>query len=185
MQPTAGPDLAPTPTRAVHWIVTAAALAVVAGGAALVQPPDATASPAAASGGPNPEAAAYPLDCPDGIAVTDRAVGDLDGDGRPETFAAVRCDTGTGTPPSGLYVLTGPPAGEGPPRVAEVLVDPEDGMTVQQLTVENGSVSVVLLGYSSPEVPRCCPDQEGRASWHWENGGLVRTQATPMTTADA
>ena len=135
MQFPAGLDLPHTRARTVHWVTTAAALAAVTGVAVVVQPSDATANaPAASAPGPDASDAAYPLDCgPHPILVTEQVSVDFDDDGHPETVAAVRCDAGGGTPPSGLYVLTEPARPGGAPRIAETLVDPAEGMTVDGL----------------------------------------------------
>jgi len=181
-RPSTPPPSRPAPphtrTRAVHWIVTAAALGAVLGGSALLRPAGATATPApdtaAVTPGPDADTARYPLDCgPSEPEVTDRAAVDFDGDGRAETVAVVRCAAGIGTPPSGMYVLAHPEREGGRPRVAETLVDPEEGMAVQDLTVRGGTVFARLLGYSSDEVPRCCPDMARDVEWNWRGGKFV------------
>ncbi|MGP3632893.1 hypothetical protein ACTU45_05890, partial [Streptomyces sp. 24-1644] len=123
---------------------------------------------------PDAAAATYPLDCGGArYVVADEAAGDLDGDGRPETVAVVRCDAGTGTPPSGVYVLT---QGSGAaPRVVATLVDPARKTSVTDFSVHDGIVSATLLGYSSMDVPRCCPDEEEKASWQWKGNAFVRS----------
>jgi hypothetical protein len=174
------PDLPHTRARAVHWLATAAALAVVTGGVALIESPSATATTGHAPGGPDPAAARYPLECgPFGVLVTDRAAVDLDGDGRTETVAAVRCDAAGGTPPSGVYLLTHPADGAGRPLVAATLVDPAEGMVVARLAAGDGTISARLVGYSSPEVPRSEPDLQGNAAWEWRDGRLVLTAGPP------
>ena len=176
MQPSPGPDLPHTATRPWHWLVTAVALAAVVGGAGLVQPDDASAGPAAsavraAGGGPDPAAARYPMDCgPWRPQVVDQAAVDFDGDGRAETVAVVRCGSGAGTAPHGVFVLAHPKAGHRQPRVAEVLLDPAEGLTVQRFRVREGTVRARLLGYSSPRVPRCCPDRQRDVEWSWRDG---------------
>ncbi|MGK5529553.1 hypothetical protein [Streptomyces sp. URMC 129] len=185
MQLPAGHDLPHTRSRTVHWLVTTMSLAAVTGAAALVQPSGATAEPGTAAPAdsrtasraapepppaPDPDAVDYPLECgPLGVVVTDRVTVDLGADGRPETIAAVRCDAGSGTPPHGLYLLTG----GGAARLAETLVDPAEGMTVDDLTAtDEGTVSARLAGYSSLDVPRCCPDLRRDVSWVWQDGRL-------------
>ncbi len=106
--------------------------------------------------------------------MENRATGDLDGDGRPETVASVRCDAGSGTPPNGVYVLT-QAADTKEPRLVATLVDPKDRLTVTDLTVSDGTVTATLLGYSSLDVPRCCPDVNERAKWQWKNGAFLRS----------
>lgn len=179
VQTSALPDLAHAATKPVHWLATAAAMAAVVALAGLLQPRTATATaseqrtttPAAA---PDPAKADFPLECGGaGTTVAKQAPGDLDGDGRPETVAVVHCDAGSGTPPSGVYVLT---QGSGAaPRIVATLVDPADRKTVGEFAVREGRISATLLGYSSLEVPRCCPDQEEQASWRWKGSAFVRT----------
>lgn len=178
-------ELPQTRTRAVHWAATAVALAAVVGGAALIQPPDATARPtkAAASASllpPDPARAVYPVDCGAGrgagtesgakVRVTDRGEADFDGDGRAETVAVVRCEAGAGTPPSGVFVLAAPTEQGGRPQVTETLVPTDEQMGVKDFTVRGRTVSATLLGYSSPDVPRCCPDRQRKVKWVWEQG---------------
>ena len=185
MQTSALPDLAHTDTKAMHWLATAAAMAAVVAAAGLLQP-DASASastphrttaqhgasaPAAA---PDPARADFPLECGGaGYTVAEQAPGDLDGDGRPETVAVVHCAAGSGTPPSGVYVLT---QGSGAaPRLVATLVDPVQKMSVSDFAVRDRVVSATLLGYSSPEVPSCCPDEQEKVTWQWQNGAFVRS----------
>ncbi|MFB7408785.1 hypothetical protein ACFCZ2_16525 [Streptomyces sp. NPDC056202] len=184
MQPSAAPDLADlahTHARPAHWLATATATAAVVALAGLLQPgpAGATATPAtAAKPAPAPEAAgvAYPLDCGGAPQkVAERASGDLDGDGNPETVAVVHCEAGSGTPPSGVYVLTRGKQAGAPARVVATLVAPELLKTVTDFSVRDGAVRATLLGYSSPDVPSCCPDEKEQVSWHWKGGAFVRT----------
>ncbi|WP_406367438.1 hypothetical protein [Streptomyces sp. NBC_01546] len=185
--------LAHSHARPVHWLATATAMAAVIATAGLVQP--ATGTPAAsadpAANGPQataPDAAAvtYPLDCKGNPqAVTATAEGDLDGDGRPETVAAVRCQAGSGTPPHAIYVLTqtapDKDATEGSsPRVVATLLDTPQRQTATDLTVRDGIVTATLLGYSSPDVPRYSPDVKKLAKWRWSDGKF-RQELTDST----
>jgi hypothetical protein len=189
-----GQDLPHTHPRPVHWLATAAALAAVVAGAAVLQPSDAKATtdtttasaPGSVAPGaprveaPDPTAADYPVDCGrEKVDVTDRASGDLDGDGRPETVAVVRCHSVTGTPPSGIYVLTQPDgkpegtgsgAGPGRPRIVATFLDPKEGMSIKDFALRGTKVSATLLGYSSEQVPRCCPDLQRKVNWRWKDG---------------
>ncbi|MFF3290025.1 hypothetical protein [Streptomyces sp. NPDC003023] len=178
------PDLAHTHARPVHWLATAAAMAAVVAGAGLLQPEAATASQpgggtetttaAAAAPAPDPAAVRLPVEC-GGLpsVVTQRATGDLDGDGTPETVVAARCDAGSGTPPSGIYVLaTGRDAG---PRVVATLLDPAGKQSVGALAVRDRTITATLLGYSSAAVPSCCPDEREKVKWQWQGGKFVRS----------
>ncbi|WP_030754531.1 hypothetical protein [Streptomyces sp. NRRL F-5135] len=180
------PDLAHTRPTAMHWLATATAMAAVVALAGVLEPDAATASQSAdrtlratGKGGaplpaPDPSAVVFPLECGGAsTVVTRKASGDLDGDGNPETVAAVRCDAGSGTPPSGMYVLTR--GEENEPRVVATLVEPRDQQSVGPgLVVRDGRILATLLGYSGSDVPRCCPDQELRVAWQWRNGAFVR-----------
>lgn len=183
--------LAHSHARPLHWLATATAMAAVIATAGLVQP--ATGTPAAptdpAPNGPQtttataPDAATvtYPLDCKGTPqAVTATAHGDLDGDGRPETVAAVRCQAGSGTPPHAIYVLTRDRTEDAAPRVVATLLDAPQRQTAADLTVRDGTVTATLLGYSSPEVPRYSPDVKKLAKWRW-TGGKFRQELTDST----
>ncbi|GAB2748977.1 hypothetical protein [Streptomyces bullii] len=184
MQPSAVPELAHTHTRPIHWLATATALAGVVALSSVLQPGAATAAQTAGpqtnsapanTAPPDPADVDLPLDCgPVKAVVKKRASGDLDGDGRPETVAVVHCDAPMGTPPDGVYVLTRDSAGD-KPRVVATLLDPKDGTLVSDFAVRDGAVTATLLGYSSADVPRCCPDVQSEAKWRWENGAFVRS----------
>ncbi|WP_327419156.1 hypothetical protein [Streptomyces sp. NBC_01233] len=167
--------------RPLHWLAMAAVIAT----AGLVQPATGTpaATPDPTANGPQaatPDAAAvtYPLDCKGAPqAVTATAQGDLDGDGRPETVAAVRCEAGSGTPPHAIYVLVQDRTEGARPRVVATLLDAGQRQTATELTVRDRTVTADLLGYSAPEVPRCCPDKKQLAKWRW-NDGKFRQELT-------
>ncbi|MEU2553146.1 hypothetical protein ACF1GY_30845 [Streptomyces sp. NPDC014684] len=189
MQPSAVPELAHTHTRPVHWVATAAAIAGVVALSSALQPGSATAAQPApgTEAGTAPAAAAppsttgvhFPLDCgPVKALVVKKATGDLDGDGTPETVAVVHCDAPMGTPPDGVYVLTRGAAGA-PARVVATLVDPKDRHTVADFALDAGTVTATLLGYSTADVPSCCPDLKTPTSWHWNGKAFIRSTATP------
>ncbi|MEU7511019.1 hypothetical protein AB0B13_03275 [Streptomyces sp. NPDC042898] len=182
------PDLAHTHARPAHWLATATATAAVVALAGLLQPgpAGATAAPAAPRPGPAPEAATadYPLECGGGPhKVAKRVSGDLDGDGNPETVAVVHCEAGSGTPPSGIYVLTRGKGAGAPARVVATLAAPAEHKSVTELAVRGGSVHATLLGYSSPDVPSCCPDEKEQVSWAWQGGAFVRATRAEARSA--
>ncbi len=193
MQHPAVPDLSHTHTRPIHWVATATALAGVIALSSVLQPDAATAAqtPAPAPGPssapahvapPDPAAVTFPLECgPVKALVQKKASGDLDGDGRPETVAVVHCDAPMGTPPDGVYVLTQGAKG-GAPRVVATLVDPKDRRTATHLAVSGGVVRATLLGYSSPDVPSCCPDVSDDVKWRWKDGAFVSDTPPPSLT---
>ncbi|MEW2400103.1 hypothetical protein [Streptomyces sp. NPDC046862] len=182
MQQSAVPELAHTHARPIHWVATATALSAVVALSSLLQPDPATAvqaGPETRSApvtvtAPNPAGVDFPIECgPSKALVRMKASGDLDGDGIPETVAVVHCDAGSGSPPDGVYVLT---RGTAPkPRVVATLVTPKDRFTVKDFAVRDGAVTATLLGYSSIDVPSCCPDVTDHAKWQWKNGAFVRS----------
>ncbi|MER5470911.1 hypothetical protein [Streptomyces sp. NPDC002685] len=184
MQQSVVPELAHTQASPIQWVATATAIAGVVALSSVLQPDPATAAqpgagtkPAAAApaAAPDPTGVDFPITCgPAAVLVAKKASGDLDGDGRPETVAVVRCDAGSGTPPSGVYVLT-QAEGTKKPRVVATLVDPKDRLSVTDFAVRDGAVTATLLGYSSPDVPSCCPDIKDSAKWQWKNGAFLRS----------
>ncbi|MBT3151876.1 hypothetical protein HTV45_13435 [Streptomyces sp. CHD11] len=184
MQPSAVPELAHTHARPIHWVATATALAGVVALSSVLGPGPAKAAPPP---GPQTKSAPAPLSTPDSadvefplecgpvkVVVKEKASGDLDGDGLPETVAVVHCDSPMGTPPDGVYVVTRA-AGSSEPRVVATLADPEDRTNVDDFAVRDGEVHATLFGYSSADVPNCCPDVRESVKWGWENGAFVRS----------
>ncbi|MFI7101516.1 hypothetical protein ACIBK8_19335 [Streptomyces sp. NPDC050161] len=180
MQPLAGQDLSHTQPRPMHWLATATAVAAVVAAASFVQPPDAKANPTASghpAAAPDPRAVTFPVDCgPNRLDVVKKVSGDLDGDGTIETIAAVRCHSATGTPPSGVYVLAQPTGKGKTPRIVATLLAPSQRLGVQDLSLDAGEISASLLGYSTTDVPRCCPDVHTTAKWQWKGGKFVRNE---------
>nr|WP_206325771.1 MULTISPECIES: hypothetical protein [unclassified Streptomyces] len=175
----------------MHWLATATATAAVvaltgaltpraAEAGPTVRSASASAPPAAGpAAAPDPDTAAYPLSCGGaGHRVARSATGDLDGDKNPETVAVVHCEAGSGTPPAGLYVLTPGHSDGAPARVVATLVDPRELRSVTGLAIRDGAVRATLLGYSSPDVPSCCPDEKEQVTWEWTGGAFVRTTGT-------
>ncbi|KUL25384.1 hypothetical protein [Streptomyces regalis] len=184
MQQSAVPELAHTHARPIHWLATATAVAGVVALSSVLQPNSATAAQTAGPGAkntpaattpPDPTGVDFPLECgPVKAIVVKKATGDLDGDGSPETVAVVHCDSPMGTPPDGVYVLTRTTE-TATPRLIATLINPKDSITVSDIAVRGGAVVADLLGYSSIDVPRCCPDVKNSAKWQWKNGAFVRT----------
>jgi hypothetical protein len=189
VQQSAVPELAHTHTRPIHWVATATAVAGVVALSSVLQPDPATAAQAAGPQGkgapavtapPDPAGVDFPIECgPVKELVQQKVSGDVDGDGRPETVAVVHCDAAMGTPPDGVYVLTRA-KDTGKPRVVATLLDPKDRFTVTDFVLRDGAVLATLLGYSTVDVPSCCPDVKESAKWAWKHGAFVRS--TPAGT---
>lgn len=183
MQQSAVPELAHAHTRPIHWLATATALAGVMALSSALQPdaaraaqsgPESRPAPATVAA-PDPTEVDLPLECgPVDIVIKKKASGDLDGDGRPETVAVAHCDSSMGTPPDGVYVLTRS-TDAAKPRVVATLVAPKDRKTVSDFAVHDAAVTATLHGYSSADVPNCCPDVTDDAKWQWMNGAFVRS----------
>ncbi len=181
MHPSAGQQELPhTRAQAVHWLATGLGLAAVVVGVTLAQPPGASAASAAATVGDGAAASApkatdvrYPLNCAGApVDIVARAAVDMDADGRTDTVAVVRCHTETGTPPSGVFVLSAGPGPAARPRIVATLVDPAAKLSLSGFAVTGRTVSATLLGYSSDKVPRCCPDLARKFSWVWRDGSF-------------
>ncbi|MGW7368577.1 hypothetical protein ACWGI8_35425 [Streptomyces sp. NPDC054841] len=190
MQTSAVPDLAHTHARPAHWLATATAMAAVVAGAGLLQPDPASAGQSdsgiatAVAPAPDVTAVELPLECGAGGAqVVKKASGDLDGDGGAETVVVARCAAGSGTPPSGVYVLARSAAGA--PRVVATLLEPAKRLSVADFAVRDGAVTATLLGYSSPDVPSCCPDQQEKVKWQWRGGKFVESGEADSATDSA
>lgn len=85
----------------------------------------------------------------------------------------VHCAAAIGTPPSGVYVLT--QADGAAPRIVATLVDPAQLLSIGDFAVRDRVISATLFGYSSSSVPSCCPDQQEKVTWQWQNGAFVRS----------
>ncbi len=110
-----------------------------------------------------------PLGCPAGTAVLvlQRLAVQLQ-----HTYTAVvaRCDSGAGSPPSGVYLVSGD---AGAARVAETLVGPGEQLQVSALVAAGTGVAVAAAGYSRADVPRCCPDLTVTLTWRAVGDRLV------------
>ncbi|AWK07850.1 hypothetical protein AB0I99_06785 [Streptomyces spongiicola] len=191
MQTSAVPDLAHNHARPVHWLATATAMAAVVAAAGLLQPDRAGAgqtggreTTAATVPAPGATGVPLPLECGGApTVVVEQATGDLDGDGGPEAVVAARCEAGSGTPPSGIYVLARSRTGEA--RVVATLLEPARRQSAGGLAVRDGAVTAVLLGYSSPDVPRCCPDRRQTVKWRWSGGKFTESAEDAEDAEDA
>ncbi|MEZ0094708.1 hypothetical protein [Streptacidiphilus sp. EB129] len=189
LQPESMPPAPPghARSRPVHWIGTAAGLAAVIAAALAAAPAGASvatvngphAVPAAAA--PNPAGVALPLDCAGLPVKIDQSFSaDLTGNGDLATVVAARCDSPTGTPPDGVYVITA--GAGGAPRISAVLVRPGEGLNVRSMSLGgDGSVHARIDGYSSPAVPRCCADLHETYSWTRSGTDWSRTTSAPST----
>ncbi|WP_436770884.1 hypothetical protein [Yinghuangia sp. YIM S09857] len=99
---------------------------------------------------------AYPLDCP-GAPFDVRDARPLGAEGR--TYVVqVRCAAGSGTAPDGLYTYALAPNGGA--ALVGTLLSPGEDRLVKEFAVRDGKIQATLQGWSTDDVPRCCPDTE-------------------------
>ncbi|MGF1428739.1 hypothetical protein [Kitasatospora sp. LaBMicrA B282] len=200
----AEPAPGPAAARSGPWrwgAVAAACAALVAGTLAAAPSVASTAVPVGTAGdaapatgadtphalpaaqAPDPTRAQLPLDCgPMPTAVSVSFAADL-GDGTPATVVAAHCQAGSGTAPDGVFVLT--PGPDGTPQVRTTLLRWQEGFTVTRLALRSdGTVTAAAQGFSTPDVPRCCPDLNVLFDWTRQpTGDYRRTQHTTPTAA--
>ncbi|MGQ0844150.1 MAG: hypothetical protein ACT4QF_08440 [Sporichthyaceae bacterium] len=165
--------------RALLSCIATACLAVVlsgCGGAQASSPPEL---------GPDLlPAMAGQVDCGDRPLVMVRQYRyDFDADGVPDALAAVRCDTGAGSPPSTVFAIKAAPQGA---LVVGKLLDGDAGEVVSD--VSGQGAEAVVKGFSfSDDAPRCCPDTEVVRRYRWTGAGFdagTRVE-TPLPAASA
>ncbi len=112
-----------------------------------------------------------PLGCPagTGVLIIQRVAVALT---HLATVVVARCDSGAGSPPSGVYVVDGAGASA---RVTDTLVRTDQELQIATITAVAGGLRATGLGYSGVDVPRCCPDQHVTLDWRIEGGQLVPT----------
>lgn len=134
--------------------------------------PSPAVSPAELAGALRPA-----LDCPAdvGIVLESRAAAPAALD-EPAVVVAGRCDAGAGNPPSGVFLVA---AHGGAARVAETLVSDTADLVLPTVSVTPEAVTVVASGFSSADVPRCCPDRAVVRRWQVVDGALRPVPAPP------
>ncbi|MCX4750153.1 hypothetical protein OG455_32355 [Kitasatospora sp. NBC_01287] len=180
--PPPGPAAAPAAAARSgpwRWGAVAAACAALVAGTLAAAPgvaPHPAAAPATAPTGagtphalpaaqaPDPAQAQLPLDCgPMPTTVSVSFAADL-GDGTPATVVAAHCQAGSGTAPDGLFVLG--PGQDGHPALRATLLRWQEGFTVTRLALRSdGTITATAQGYSTVDVPRCCPDLNVQLDW--------------------
>ena len=174
-----------------HWALVAAGCGAVIAGALAASPAAGSTGPGGPSGpvvravgdtdAPDPAKVQLPLDCgPFPVKVALRVSASFDG--RPLTVAAAHCAADNGTPPDGAYLLGAGP--DGRPVIQGVLVRPEEGLTVTEVRLRSdGTITGRAKGYSTPDIPHCCPDLTVTLTWTQHSGQWTRTEtSTPTAT---
>ena len=109
------------------------------------------------------------LGCPVliGVHVLQRLAVQLE---HPYTVVVARCDSGAGSPPSGVFVVSGD--GESA-HIVQTLVTASQELQVSALTTTKDGIAVTAAGYSRSDVPRCCPDLTVALAWRRVGDSLV------------
>lgn len=124
------------------------------------------------------EGQSYPVDC--GGETTGTAATYAEPEpGRDVAVIFVTCKHEAGTPPSAVLVYEADENGD--PRLLQTLLKYEDNWTPddESVTASVTALSFVVSGYSSFDVPRCCPDIRTKLSWNWSRGQYVATGPEP------
>jgi hypothetical protein len=126
----------------------------------------------------------YPIDCGEtnlgqvGWRVVD-FVRIAPGVGTDLAIALVTCDAGAGSPPANLYVYDRAESATNP-HLAQTLVRPDDNWVADDhVDVIGGDLSLGVSGYSSEDLPRCCPDVFATLTWQWDGDEYQPTSTPP------
>lgn len=120
----------------------------------------------------------YPLDC-DGFGwrvwsvAYAQPTADLE-----VALVLVTCDAGAGTPPVELYVFDNADSAT-TPHLADTLVTAADNWQANEVIADEATVSLPVHGFSSAEVPRCCPDITATLTWVWNGNAYQPTDQGP------
>ncbi len=109
------------------------------------------------------------LGCPHGtdVAVAQRVALPTS---QPSVVLVAHCQSAAGSPPDGVFQVTG--AGTRT-RLAATLVRAKDQVDVSSLVRSGDQLRMTGRGYSSTDVPRCCPDVPVAKSWRLVDDQLV------------
>jgi len=121
----------------------------------------------------------YPVDC-GGQTVGTAAAYPTPEPGRELAVVFVTCVAGAGNPPSAVLIYD---RAESPTsaNLAQTLLRYEDYWTPEEggTVASERQLAVSVYGYSSADVPRCCPDLNPQLTWEWVDGAYVATSPQP------
>jgi len=119
----------------------------------------------------------YPVDCEEvGWRVWDVAYAEP-AESHAVALVLVTCNAGAGTPSVELYAFDR--TGRSSPRLSQTLVSAADNWQANHIEVHSDSVSLPVFGFSSVDVPRCCPDVTATLAWRWNGSAYDSTDAGP------
>jgi hypothetical protein len=90
----------------------------------------------------------------------------------------VRCNPGAGTPPVAVYVYDHA-ASPTDPHLADTLVRDTDNWQAGVIKTHGATISLPVAGFSSINVPNCCPDVETTLTWAWDGTRYRLTSDVP------
>lgn len=118
----------------------------------------------------------YPVDCSTpglGVRVAEPFFADLTGDGREDAVVSVDCEVGAGASPDATFAFVDDGGSESGKRFE--LISFDYGVHVRNAFSEGGLLRIDAAGYSSSDVPSCCPDSPVRYEFRWEGGRFIET----------
>jgi hypothetical protein len=78
-----------------------------------------------------------------------------------------QCDSGAGTPPVALYVYDGTTSSPSTPHLASTLISEKERWQANSFSTSGGDLTMNVFGFSSNNVPNCCPDVRTTLVWRW------------------
>lgn len=102
----------------------------------------------------------------------------------PLAVVASNCQTGSGPPPTGLFVYDNPTAGP-TPRLRQVLLSPSlDDLADRPFNVVRTAITL-QVGVHGPLDGQCCPDHHMILTWRWNGARYRQTGASILPPAIA
>lgn len=89
----------------------------------------------------------------------------------------VTCDAGAGTPSVELYAFDQTEGSSA--HLSQTLVRATDNWQANHVDVDSDTVSLPVFGFSSVDVPRCCPDVTATLTWRWNGTTYDSTDTGP------
>jgi len=90
----------------------------------------------------------------------------------------VRCNAGAGTPPVALYVYD-KATSRVAAHLAETLIKDSDNWQAGAVNAAGTTISLEVAGFSSNNVPNCCPDVQAALTWEWDGTRYRLTSDVP------
>lgn len=125
------------------------------------------------------ESLSYPVDC-GGQTTASAAAYPEPAPGKQLAIVHVTCKAGAGTPPSAVLVYDYAESTTSV-HLTQTLLRYEDNWVPENggTTSQGPTLTISVYGYSTDDVPRCCPDLQPTLSWTWRQGTYVETGPQP------